>query len=135
MAAYSATKSSVLVSRPPSVGGPRGVSHSRADAISRADDLENKLYRDASPVTHVTPDDAPTLLFHGDEDVVVPIKQSEIFEEALKKAGVRCVFSECLEAGTALIFGSRWVTGASRITWAKPFAGSTRISRRSRSKS
>ena len=67
----------------PAVGPP---------GISRADDVENKLYRDASPVTHVTPDDAPTLLFHGDEDVLVPIKQSEIFEEALKKAGVKVRF-------------------------------------------
>ena len=58
----------------------------------RLDDIENKQYREASPLTHVTPDDAPMLLFHGDEDVIVPIKQSEIMESALKKAAVRVAF-------------------------------------------
>lgn len=29
-----------------------------------------------SPMTYVTPDDAPTLIFHGDADVVVPVAQS-----------------------------------------------------------
>jgi acetyl esterase/lipase len=67
----------------PAVGPP---------GVARADDLENKQYRDASPLTHVTPDDAPMLLFHGEEDVVVPIKQSEIFESALRQAGVKVTF-------------------------------------------
>jgi acetyl esterase/lipase len=59
---------------------------------ARPDDVENKQYRDASPLTHVTPDDAPMLLFHGDQDVIVPIKQSEIIEGALKQAGVQVTF-------------------------------------------
>lgn len=49
---------------------------------------ETKLYREASPITHVTKDSPPTLLVHGDSDPVVPIKHSELMEEALKKAGV-----------------------------------------------
>lgn len=49
---------------------------------------EARLYREASPVTHVTADDPPFLLLHGDADAVVPYKQSEIMEAALKKAGV-----------------------------------------------
>lgn len=44
----------------------------------------------ASPVTHVTKDDAPTLIFHGDKDSLVPLSQSQILLEALKKAGVEC---------------------------------------------
>ena len=55
---------------------------------ARADDFENRQYRDASPLTHVTRDDPPMLLMHGDADTIVPIKQSEIMESALKKAGV-----------------------------------------------
>lgn len=44
--------------------------------------------RQASPINHVTPDDAPFLLVHGTEDPTVPFQQSELFLEALRKAGV-----------------------------------------------
>jgi acetyl esterase/lipase len=55
---------------------------------ARPDDFENRQYRDASPLTHVTPDDAPMLLMHGDADTIAPIKQSEIMVSALTQAGV-----------------------------------------------
>jgi acetyl esterase/lipase len=42
----------------------------------------------ASPVNHVSADSAPFLLFHGDADLSVPLRQSELMEAALKKAGV-----------------------------------------------
>jgi acetyl esterase/lipase len=54
--------------------------------VARADDFENRQYRDASPLTHVTADDAPMLLMHGDQDLIVPIEQPEIMESALKQA-------------------------------------------------
>lgn len=47
-----------------------------------------ELYREASPVTHVTKDAPPFLLVHGDRDVVVPIDQSGKLHDALKEAGV-----------------------------------------------
>ena len=43
---------------------------------------------EASPVTHVTADDPPFLLIHGDADDVVPFEQSEELRDALKAAGV-----------------------------------------------
>lgn len=43
----------------------------------------------ASPLTYVTPDDAPMLIVHGDADPVVPVQQSETFHAALEKAGVK----------------------------------------------
>ncbi len=49
---------------------------------------DQKLYRSASPVTHVSRTSPPTLLLHGDADTTVPYKQSEAFESALAKAGV-----------------------------------------------
>jgi acetyl esterase/lipase len=58
----------------------------------RPDYIENRVYREASPLTHVSADDPPMLLLHGDQDNVVPIKQSEVMEEALKKAGVSVTF-------------------------------------------
>jgi len=47
-----------------------------------------ELGKAVSPVTHVTPDDPPTLIIHGDADKLVPIQQAEAMVEALKKAGV-----------------------------------------------
>jgi acetyl esterase/lipase len=45
-------------------------------------------YRLASPVTHVTKDDPPTLILHGSIDSTVPIHQAEVLVENLKSAGV-----------------------------------------------
>ena len=60
----------------------------RLPGAVREDEFENVQYARASPITHVTCDDAPTLLMHGDADDVVPIQQSTTFEAALKNAGV-----------------------------------------------
>lgn len=50
--------------------------------------IEAKTEREASPVNHVSSDDAPTLLLHGELDATVPYEQSEIMRDALQKAGV-----------------------------------------------
>jgi acetyl esterase/lipase len=47
------------------------------------------LYKEASPVHHVTGDDAPFLIFHGTIDPLVPIAQSRILHKALTAAGVK----------------------------------------------
>lgn len=44
--------------------------------------------RQISPVTHVTADDPPTLIIHGDADELVPIQQAELIVDKLKAAGV-----------------------------------------------
>ncbi|SIO58184.1 Acetyl esterase/lipase [Singulisphaera sp. GP187] len=41
-----------------------------------------------SPITHVSSDDPPTLIIHGDADKLVPIQQAELIVEKLKKANV-----------------------------------------------
>ncbi len=46
------------------------------------------LYKDASPVSWVSSSDAPFLIFHGTEDTLVPMDQSQRLYDALKKAGV-----------------------------------------------
>ena len=46
------------------------------------------LYRLASPITHVTQDDPPTLILHGTIDDVVPIEQAELLVTKLKESGV-----------------------------------------------
>lgn len=43
---------------------------------------------EASPITHVTPDDPPFLLIHGDRDELVPVEQSQLMYERLVQTGV-----------------------------------------------
>ena len=42
----------------------------------------------ASPTTYITKDDAPILLLHGENDMSIPVRQSEVFASKLKAAGV-----------------------------------------------
>lgn len=50
----------------------------------KVSDLETKY----SPIRYVTAKFPPTYLIHGDKDPLVPIQQSELFQDALKKMGV-----------------------------------------------
>lgn len=47
-----------------------------------------EIGRKISPINHVTKDDPPTLIMHGDADKLVPIQQAEILIAKLKEAGV-----------------------------------------------
>jgi acetyl esterase/lipase len=47
-----------------------------------------EIGRQISPINHVTADDAPTLIIHGDKDVLVPIQQAEAIVAKLKEVGV-----------------------------------------------
>jgi acetyl esterase/lipase len=47
-----------------------------------------ELLRDISPISHVSRDDPPTLIIHGDKDKLVPLQQSERMASKLKEAGV-----------------------------------------------
>lgn len=51
-----------------------------------------ELYREASPITHVTAQSAPFLLVHGDADEAVPFRNSQRMERALREAGVDVEF-------------------------------------------
>lgn len=51
-------------------------------------DQEPKLYEFASPITHVSKDDPPTLILHGSIDSVVPIGQADLLAAKLKETGV-----------------------------------------------
>jgi acetyl esterase/lipase len=52
--------------------------------------FDPKLAESVSPLLHVTPDDAPTLLVHGDEDGLVKLDNSERILAAFKKENVPC---------------------------------------------
>jgi acetyl esterase/lipase len=53
---------------------------------------DRELYELASPITHVSKDDPPTLILHGSLDDTVPIAQAERLADALRKNGVDCDF-------------------------------------------
>jgi acetyl esterase/lipase len=47
-----------------------------------------EIGKQISPITHVSADDPPTLIIHGDADTLVPIQQAQVMVDALKAAGV-----------------------------------------------
>lgn len=58
--------------------------------------------RNASPITHVSKDDAPILIGHGTEDELVAYQQSVDFHAKLKKAGVDSTLITVKGAGHGL---------------------------------
>lgn len=61
--------------------------------------------KSASPVEHVTADDAPSLIVHGTEDPAVPYSQSVALEKKLEAAGVSAIFLTVEGAGHGKGFG------------------------------
>jgi acetyl esterase/lipase len=57
--------------------------------IAPTRDAAPDLYRLASPIEHLSADDPPMLLFHGDHDVIIPISQSQVFLAEAKRKGVQ----------------------------------------------
>jgi acetyl esterase/lipase len=47
-----------------------------------------QIARDISPIYHISSDDPPMFIIHGDKDDLVPVQQSESFTAKLKEAGV-----------------------------------------------
>jgi acetyl esterase/lipase len=47
-----------------------------------------QISHQVSPIYHVTSDDPPTLIIHGDKDALVPIQQSELIVGRFKEVGV-----------------------------------------------
>jgi acetyl esterase/lipase len=62
---------------------------SRNVFVTIVDEAQLKeMGRAISPVYHVSADDPPTLIIHGDADKLVPIQQAELIIGKLKEAGV-----------------------------------------------
>lgn len=57
------------------------------------------VYKRASPATHVSADDPPVLMIHGEKDNVVPIGQSEIMLKKLREAKVEAALIRVKDAG------------------------------------
>jgi len=61
--------------------------------------FEKEKAADYSPIVFVTPDDPPTLLIHGDQDLLVNISNSQIIFQAFKKNNVKTDFITIPGAG------------------------------------
>lgn len=64
----------------------------RFDAVTDSVAISNVL-KQVSPFYHVSANDAPTLLFHGDKDELVPWQQSQLLAKKLATAGVPVSFN------------------------------------------
>jgi len=53
-----------------------------------------ELFKEASPLTHLTKDDPPTLVIHGTVDDLVPIWQSDVLVEKLKELDIPVVYEK-----------------------------------------
>jgi acetyl esterase/lipase len=80
-------------------GGGKGPESPVGRLLGGPVDERKEEARQASPVTYVSRDDPPFLIFHGDKDATVPIEQSEMLEAALKDAGVDAAFVRVKDAG------------------------------------
>lgn len=60
-------------------------------------ELDERSAVAASPLAHVAPGSPPFLILHGDADLIVPCRQSELLYEAL--AGAGCEATLCLIEG------------------------------------
>jgi acetyl esterase/lipase len=64
---------------------PTGGTGDRFPALN----FEKEKAPDYSPIVHVSADDPPTLLIHGDKDDLVPVSNSKIIYEAFQKNNVK----------------------------------------------
>ena len=49
---------------------------------------DSQILKEASPLTYISKDDPPTLIFHGTIDELVPISQSDLLKKELDRVGV-----------------------------------------------
>jgi acetyl esterase/lipase len=70
---------------------------------------------EASPINHVTPDDPPFLLIHGDRDELVPAEQSQLMYDRLVQANIPAELIIVQNVGHSMISPS----GAARPTLAE----------------
>jgi acetyl esterase/lipase len=79
--------------------------------------FEKEKAADYSPIVHVSADDPPTLLIHGDKDDLVPIKNSQIIYEAFQKQKVKTEFITIPNAGHGFRGGDAKRASAAMVAW------------------
>ncbi len=59
----------------------------------------------ANPITYVTSNAPPFLILHGSSDPLVPVQQSQLLEQALKRTGVKVTLEVIPGAGHGFVYG------------------------------
>ncbi|MCH8334003.1 alpha/beta hydrolase, partial [Candidatus Sumerlaeota bacterium] len=77
----------------------RGENPTEGNTRFPALNFSRDLASDFSPIVHVSPDDPPALMIHGDEDDLVPISNSEIIHKAFQENNVTSEFITIKGAG------------------------------------
>jgi acetyl esterase/lipase len=90
---------------------------------SRPNPRTERLYKEASPSTHVSAQSPPTLLVHGDADEAVPFAESVAMEASLKAAGVPTGLIRVPGGAHGADFGA---SAASRPDWPDFFGAAVR---------
>lgn len=75
----------------------------KARVVFGADDPNSPLLVAASPVTYITRDAPPFLIFNGDQDTGVPLAQSQTLYDGLRAAGVDATFVIVKNAGHSFV--------------------------------
>lgn len=60
----------------------------------------------ANPITYITTEAAPFLIMHGDDDLLVPLNQSQLLFEALERSGVEATLEIIAGGGHGKNFSS-----------------------------
>jgi acetyl esterase/lipase len=92
---------------------PRAGTTDRFPALN----FEKEKAADYSPIVHVSPDDPPTLLIHGDKDELVPISNSKIIYEAFQKNNVKTEFITLPGAGHGFRGEDATRANAAMVAW------------------
>lgn len=106
------------------------------ESHARADSPEGKLLggapaervneaKRANPITHITPDDPPYFIVHGDADGTVPINQSELLHAALVEAGIPSRFTTIKGGGHGQGFPGESLTALATVFFDQHLKGIT----------
>jgi acetyl esterase/lipase len=79
--------------------------------------FEKEKAPDYSPIVHVSADDPPALLIHGDKDELVPISNSKIIYEAFQKNNVKTQFITIEGAGHGFRGEDAKRASAAMVAW------------------
>ncbi|MGQ0633394.1 MAG: alpha/beta hydrolase fold domain-containing protein [Planctomycetaceae bacterium] len=63
-------------------------SETKSYAIITDEETRQRIGREISPAYHVSPDDPPALIIHGDADLLVPFQQAELMVAKFKECDV-----------------------------------------------
>jgi fermentation-respiration switch protein FrsA (DUF1100 family) len=80
-------------------------------------DVDATAAAEYSPIRHVSGDDAPSLILHGDLDLLVPIEEGETMYRALQESGVESEFIAIAGSGHGFNQDDAVRANAAMVDW------------------